>query len=877
MADDDDLNSGDNNEDGNIYSPPRSKRRIPPPEAFQPTDGEFLHKEPEKNTITSRSAAPQRPSLLIRRPSSLFSQLPVRTKSRLLSDIDCSQTDATAIRKNYDSDNSVVPETAMDAYSQSQSTWLQEDRQSTLGSQSQAKERSGEQQERRSSLFGAVMQKFGSGMKSSFPMQPSSPSKTTATANGAFQSLIASPSGKTIMNIVNQFHSPFKFQSPTSSHKLRQKRRRLWSSSGGSDDDNNVNIKGDGDAFHTPKKRRWMELGNVEEDDSKPSSSNLFSDVADSRSSLSGAGRIDDESWREAPIVDTPEGATSRMEILDWSLPTKIRIEVHGAFGQQRNVHSWIMNLMQDNEEALTYWIYKSPWSPSSDKLLPQSSALTTAISNTNSSSLLQKNKSSMSRQVSVGSRFDSKKANNDASSSFANQQHPVAKYLIQSVRGPHSKFSRKNLIEDHCWWGEQATVHEDSHHAHNLPLREWQQATQSLFSNYRRRALQFKTTNNSSAKALVLETYFYCIGQDHSVLFRTEAAAGSNAIVPVVLVSSTSESFRKLLDDNGMSTDTGTEKMRWLESIPEREASERKKITAAIQKNKRLFNKAVLMSPGVKADLEALRRAQAFGESAGADVFVKVDKKLLSVKDDDAKKILLPKALRISGWDNVSLFFEVYRNRLGDVMGTNEAMGRSTLPNQRLPLLLCPNTEGLCQFEHASMKQLRFFPVEVIPVESSGNQGGTVGTSERHSYNGNSIDVSGILLPCTIRKLLLLTRKKLLEDENHFSFSKQKTQVKDEPDSSRYVVLHSTRSKPTRASRRSPQSFAGGVSGTLLFNQGKRRRIKSGDTDNDYGEHMFECSYGKVVSMAVWDTSREEVAACKLDSAFPDDWFNKS
>ena len=104
--------------------------------------------------------------------------------------------------------------------------------------------------------------------------------------------------------------------------------------------------------------------------------------------------------------------------------------------------------------------------------------------------------------------------------------------------------------------------------------------------------------------------------------------------------------------------------------------------------------------------------------------------------------------------------------------------------------------------------------------------------------------------------------------------------QQKDEPDASRYVVLHSMRSRPTTTSNKQlSKSLIEGLSGTVLFNQGKRRKKNLGDP-NKNGENqnpVFECTSGKVVSMAVWDISREEVAACKLDDAFPDNWFNNN
>jgi hypothetical protein len=483
-------------------------------------------------------------------------------------------------------------------------------------------------------------------------------------------------------------------------------------------------------------------------------------------------------------------------------------------------------------------------------------------------------------------------------------------------------------------------TLHDDMR---ERSQRQWQQALRSLFSNYRRRVLR-NNNPRDSLNTMVLDTYFYCIGQDHSVLFRITAGSDRDSddngngdgngngninvndnkskAVPVVLVSSTSDAFRKKLESNGMDlthhhNSDSDESFQLLESIQEREAREKTKIAAAtaaaIRKNKRIFNN-VLLSPGVRADLEALRRAQAFGESAGAEVLVKV-KKLGAGADEDGKgKEKLPKAIRVSGWDNVSLFLEVYLNLLGDATGTGDEAatenGASIAPlpfhnaskepsdNKRLPLLICPNANDFGPFEHASLKRLRLFPAQRMPAAvSESEKKENKGESNTNSGN-NAIEICGILLPCAIRKLLLVTRNRILEDEKIIASATNassaregtnrmalKAQPKnDDSDSSRYVVLHSTRpTMSTNNHKELPKSWNGGFNGSMIFNQGKKRKSKPKGTNENHGNgcdngqnQVFECSYGNVVSMAVWDTSREEVAACKLDSAFPDNWFHK-
>jgi hypothetical protein len=954
MADD-----GDNNGNENVI------RKVPPPEAFQikdelqfPRHTQQSGVEPESmsNTNTNTMAVhtqQRRPSLLVRRQSSLFSQLPVRNKSRLFD---------FGGENNNNNNNNIAAETAMTNFSQP--TWLQEDHQSTLlgdgsssqlfpsddGSEShssavqvrrrQSQSQSQQQKQHgKSSLFGAVMRKFGSSIPSSPFGKGSNHNRddnvddTSAAAaaggGGGISSLLTSPSGKSIMNIVNRFNSPFKFQSPqgSKSNNKKRHRRRLW---GDLDEEqqkdaekSTIMNKKDDSAFSTPspsskKRRRFEQMADDEDEGSNVQRSNiLFPDRDDSRSSLFGNEAGGDHHWREAPIVDVGDndstmGMTTieaRMEILDWSLPTKVRIEVHGV----RDTF-WARDMLRDNDKALTYWEYRSNVncndtdSTTVSTGIQKSSGLLRRSISTNG--LQQKNigKKTMSRQDSfqgIGGNGEVITAgSSDDKNTNSTDTADLAKYLIQSVRGPRAKYSRKRAMEDD-WEQNMITTPDDNK---ERSQRQWQQSMRSIFSNYRRRLDLLERqgdtpcpTLNCSTNAIILDSYFYCLGQDHSVLFRfvlsSDGGDGNNKIdhaIPAVLVSSTSDSFRKQLEQHGMDMNDGS--FQLLESIEEREARERARIIAAAAAAKKSRMMKALLSPGVKADLEALRRAQAFGEQAGADVMVKV-KKSIQQEEDELNKDKLPKAVRISGWDNVSLFFEVYLNKYGDVMGSNinnnnnnnnnivngriDGNGTSR-SNRTLPLLICGN--GIGPFEHASMKRLRLFPV-AKETESDIN-GSTVAASEQNlqqeTTSSDSIDICGILLPCAIRKLLLVARNRILEEQKSLiSVSDKSCSVQDEKkesgspqDSSRYVVLHSMRpNKPLS------KSLMVGLNGSLVFNQGKKKKKKkknlTRDAIDDNGS-VFECPNGKVVSMAVWDTSREEVAACKLDDAFPDNWFKK-
>jgi len=966
-----------------------AKVNVPPPEAFQKSDELQFPRPPQQSRVknnnkndnvqassredgimpneNSTMIPPRRPSLLIKRQSSLFSQLPVRSKSRLFDPVD---------------NNKIAAETAMTNFSQS--TWLQEEHQSTLlggdGSsqllpfdESQITDYSSVRrpQQEKSSLFGAVMRKFSSsisGPSSPFSLgskrtRESSFSRnddTTTGGGGAVSNLLMSPSGKSIMNIVNRFNSPFKFQSPQGLKSNDKKRhgRRLW---GDDDETEKKEVDDDAATFTTPtsssrkkkrQRRRFEQLADDEDDGSNIQRSNiLFPDQDDSRSSLYGNETGGDHHWREAPIVDVGSrksniGATTtktRMEILDWSLPTKVRMEVHGvttispvsssSSGQLQLLKqyerrrqqpildtSWVRELLRDNEEVLTYWEYRSILPTNSDGAGGGIIASTGA----QSSGLLRRNSTANGRQQKIIGKktFNRKKSLNGISSNeelkiaslkqsgsimaasgveknITANTADLAKYLIQSVRGPRAKYSRKRVMEED--WEQTILTAPDNNKERSQ--RQWQHSIRSLFSNYHQCLKLLVSEEDSpcstiksvvsskyheSTNDIILDSYFYCIGHDHSVLFRvamSDADENGNDkrghTIAVVLVSSTSDSFRKQLEVHGM--DMNKESFQFLESIEEREVRIKSKIaTAAVAAKKSRTTKAAnksFLSPGVKADLEALRRAQAFGESAGADITVKV-KKPIQLQDNEEKQ-KLSKAVRISGWDNVSLFFEVYLNQYGDVNnnyanGGIDKKGTSTISNRTLPLLICRN--GLGPFEHASMKRLRLFPVEKEKSEPDNNE------KEVATSGSNTIDICGILLPCAIRKLLLVARKRILEDEVQQQREQQqssisvsdksdsihggKKEIVSPKDSSRYVVLNSMRpSKPLS------QSLMVGFNGSLVFNQGKKK--KSLDSNYHNGS-IFECPNGKVVSMAVWDTSREEVAACKMDDAFTDNWFKK-
>ena len=177
------MTNEDNDNDSNNSI--KSKVNAPPSEAFQ-LNGKILN---DGNNDKQ----------------SLFSQLPIRSKSRLF---------------DFAGSNSrIASETNF-----SQSTWLQEEHQSTLQggggcSNIFPNDESQKEDKPKSSLFGAIM-KFSSNIKSSSFSSSSSSYKglsqthaegkvsrndnPTTTDVGGISSLLTSPSGKSIMNLVNR-------------------------------------------------------------------------------------------------------------------------------------------------------------------------------------------------------------------------------------------------------------------------------------------------------------------------------------------------------------------------------------------------------------------------------------------------------------------------------------------------------------------------------------------------------------------------------------------------------------------------------------------------------------------------------------------------
>lgn len=594
---------------------------------------------------------------LLRRRSSLFDSLPGRSRAGSLQ---------------------AVPETNPPSFTQrfsQDSTLLGDD---VSASDLPAVE-TPERRPRRS-LFGAVMEKLA----------------TKASPEPGFRS----PSGKSILDIVNRITSPFRFHSPPA-------KRRLISS-----------------PVTTPRQPE------------------------DSQSSLH-----DDDNWREAPIRN------GQAEIVDWTLKRRIQLECHPpeSLTQIWQSKEWL--------DALSYWNYHS-------------------------TEVLDPVLGVVDKSKPLFQPMD--KANKAKISEKPKRQDPVeelAARLVKSVR------SISGIT----------------------PERRWQQSFRSLFLQWRRH--MEKEVNDVTA---VLDHYFYCISEDHVVLFRIDY--GTDHWQPRVLLSKCGEPFRQVLRDSGV------ERMEVLQE-PQSTQTLKEKV------------KNHVMSPTVKADLEALRKAQAFGEVAGAEVSIKIKPH----KKDSKPSANQSMAITVVGMDNVAAFFEVYFNRLGRVQERDDELTRT------LPTLICPR--GLGPFWHASLDFLEARPVKPKTSETM--------------HNG-ILEIQGsVILPSVIRQLVALSARKmhLLHAERPAESSGWTIRSPSkEKAGTHYVVVHAVEEEESILARSKVNKNRMELASLLFNNVAMHRNLESeGHLVGNTNFSISDCRSGTTLQLVVWDLTRKDVAACKV------------
>lgn len=448
----------------------------------------------------------------------------------------------------------------------------------------------------------------------------------------------------------------------------------------------------------------------------------------------------------------------NQIEIVDWTLKNKIKLECNP--GKDLNV------AMGRHEffESLRYWQY-----PISTDQAEQSDF---GKKNKVKGQRLDKGKQEASQLGHDGDLTQSPSA--------------LATKLTQQVRGTGASLSYKR------------------HDKFPNRQREWQEAFRSLYMAWCRKIEV--VVHDEDFEESLSDFYFYSLGKDHMVLFCVDELDNAPYFQHRVVITNCSPFFQEKLESLGM---------RGME-FAEGEGAVTSDIPSPVS-----TENTKPMSPNVKADLEALRQAQAYGENAGADVHVKVQKKASHKAPTGNEK----KIFSVSGFDHVSLFFEVYLNLLGQ-MTLNKGNRIESFPT-----LLC---REIGPFLHASMKALRVFPIKC--------------------KEGTAVEIEGLLLPCAIRKVVGYLGTNFVQttqDPNDSQNRHYTTTSRKDKDSvgQRYLVVHAA------TENQSTQSFK--LNDSVSFNGWARR-------DDDFNG-AYQCPSGKSIELIVWDSSRKNVVACNI------------
>ena len=391
-----------------------------------------------------------------------------------------------------------------------------------------------------------------------------------------------------------------------------------------------------------------------------------------------------------------------KMVIVDWTLKSKVKLEC--SPGNNLQIAMGCHELF----ESLTYWQYSM-----------------TSLSNDQSESF---KKNGLKAQ-----RLDEVKEDSstlDQNGDLAQSPSTLASKLTRLVRGPTASLSHTKRVK-----------------IPNLG-REWQEAFRSLYLKWCKHIDVI--AHNDDFDESLSDFYFYSLAEDHIVLFCVDELDAAPFYKPRVVISNCSQTFQEKLESLGVRQFEYPKKER-TESMDSPSPGSTKKTKP--------------MSPNVKDDLEALRRAQAYGENAGADVLVKVQKKAIPKSHSRNER----RSFSVSGFDNVSLFFEVYLNLKGRM---------SLLSNgntiEAFPTLLC---RKIGPFLHASLKSSSIYPVK--------------------SKESNAYEVEGILLPCAIRNIvgyLATTFVRIDQDprnEQNSQFQSRTFPKEKDAKEPKYMVVH--------------------------------------------------------------------------------------
>lgn len=377
----------------------------------------------------------------------------------------------------------------------------------------------------------------------------------------------------------------------------------------------------------------------------------------------------------------------------------------------------------------------------------------------------------------------------------------------------------------------------EDSKSIWKIRQNEWQESFRSLYFNWLDRIRELDGKIQQVQKRMqpdeIADTYFYACGKGHTILFRARVdklVDGELSVVPEIVLSSSTLSLREKL----RSMDVKLWLLeRWGNQTGEFQESYLQTPAGTAVNNKENNDE----SPNIKMELMALRRAHVFGETVGADVSVLLKAKKSNLWSTHSTKQIPPLCVR--GIDDCASFFEIYLNRCGRIASFHEQL----TPEQwsDVPLLMC---RRLGPFLHATMKSLC-----VTRRQASGS------TTEGYS----SMHVDGILMPCTVRKLLCAAVG-VMQVAAHSCQKPAETRNEDNPVGTQNFVVQVTTHDGEENARKIGTGMIGSQS-SKRFNGGKDFLCAVESCNN-----IQKCHYNESLEVAVWDITRPTSLAYKLE-----------
>jgi len=548
-------------------------------------------------------------------------------------------------------------------------------------------------------------------------------------------------------------------------------------------------------------------------------------------------------------------------------------------------------------QAGLLYWQHPATY-PLPAHFLPHS---TTAKGSTSSSAAIGKARqsevsSSSNRNINNKSKLLSQgeSSNNNGTGSrslFASMPPPRLPQQQQQAFAVLGSNHHNNNSEDRS----------DSHkHSRSSALfwetraREWREAVRSLYMIWMERIRQLNAIlrgrNRSSSSSLdecwvqqICDLYFYGTGQGHTVLFRVgverhfqqqdDGSTTTLRLVPEIVLSSSTLALREKLRSMGV-TLMLLDSWHGMKGEFEEEAMVRSTQSMAAAAAEASARQLEDSSPNIKAELVALRRAQVFGQTVGADVSVQVHAKKNGSNNLPSRSPKRIPPLYMTGMDDCAAFFEVYYNTCGQMgMGKLGSGNNNNNNNNKkahglshdVPLLLC---RKLGPFLHATIQSVR----SSTRTSKTFGGGGVKDHQQPPATTSSIIELQGHLLPCAVRDLVCASVNAMLADDSRRKVESEACEKKNETVGSHHFTVRPTAYAGEEAS--------GGTATTLGSSIGTHcskglngaysvlmacSDVNCDDEEGD-DESTQYCRHGELLMLAAWDIQRPKSLAYKLE-----------